>query len=159
MKPRVILAACASAFLLQFAVAEETTNMEPYAPADDGFVRMVFRLPPAEDESARRIEIIIGKMVSVDCNRATFGGNLERRVVEGWGYPYFIIEKVGPLMSTRMGCPPDYENSDEFVQVTGAGFLQRYNSKLPVVVYVPEGFEVRYRVWAAQPDIGRAAPG
>jgi ecotin len=31
----------------------------------------------------------------------------------------------------------------------GQGFLQRYDSELPVVTYVPEGFEVRYRIWTA----------
>jgi ecotin len=42
------------------------------------------------------------------------------------------------------------------VAVRGDGFLQRYNSKLPVVVYVPEGFQVRYRVWEAGAEIGSA---
>jgi ecotin len=30
--------------------------------------------------------------------------------------------------------------------------LIRYNSRLPVVVYVPEGVEVRYRIWRADPE-------
>jgi len=139
------------------AAADESTNMEPYPAARDGFDRMVFRVPPAEDESARKVEIIVGKTLPVDCNRTSFGGELERRVAEGWGYPYFVIEKIGGPMSTRMACPPEAEKSDEFVSVGGDGFLQRYNSKLPVVVYVPEGFEVRYRIWAAQEAIGRSA--
>ncbi len=40
--------------------------------------------------------------------------------------------------------------------VRGEGFLLRYNSKLPVVVYVPEGFEVRYRIWQAGEKVIRA---
>jgi ecotin len=28
----------------------------------------------------------------------------------------------------------------------------RYNSRLPLVVYVPEGVIVRYRVWSASPE-------
>jgi serine protease inhibitor ecotin len=28
----------------------------------------------------------------------------------------------------------------------------RYNSRLPVVVYAPEGAEVRYRIWSAPPE-------
>ena len=27
--------------------------------------------------------------------------------------------------------------------------LVRYNSRLPLVVYAPEGYEVRYRIWKA----------
>ena len=32
-----------------------------------------------------------------------------------------------------------------------AGMLIRYNSRLPIVVYAPEGVEIRYRVWKAEP--------
>jgi len=134
------------------------TDLQPYPVAQDGFTRMVFRVPAVDDESRRKIEIMAGKILSVDCNRTSFGGSLERRVAEGWGYPYFVLEKIGGPRSTMMACPPGHENSDEFVTVVSDGFLQRYNSKLPMVVYVPQGFEVRYRVWAVQDDIGRAGP-
>ena len=133
-------------------------DLLPYPTMQDGFVRMVFRVPAITDESNRKVEIIVGKTVFVDCNRTSFGGTLERRVVEGWGYPYFVLKKVGGPMSTMMACPPAYENTEEFVIVVGDGFLQRYNSNLPMVIYVPEGFELRYRIWAAQDDIGRAGP-
>ncbi len=132
------------------------TDLQPYPAAQNGLARMVFRVPAVDDESARKVEIIVGKFLSVDCNRTSFGGTLEQRVAKGWGFPYFVLEKIGGPMSTMMACPPGHENTDEFVTVSGDGFLQRYNSKLPVVVYVPEGFEVRYRIWAAQDDIGRA---
>jgi ecotin len=29
----------------------------------------------------------------------------------------------------------------------------RYNSRLPIMVYVPEGVEVRYRIWTAGAEI------
>jgi len=56
-----------------------------------------------------------------------------------------------------MACP-EGEKTDQFVQVRGDGFLQRYNHKLPVVVYVPEGYEVRYRIWSAGEDLQQAQP-
>ena len=34
--------------------------------------------------------------------------------------------------------------------VGGAPLKIRYNSRLPVVVYAPEGVEVRYRIWSAE---------
>ena len=55
-----------------------------------------------------------------------------------------------------MACPPNAPPRDTFVVVHGNGFLQSYNSRLPVVVYVPTGFEVRYRIWEARPEIGQA---
>lgn len=146
-------------FLLPLASAGEMSeHLEPYPAAEDGFERMVFRVPAAEDESALKVEIIVGKTLSVDCNRTSFSGFLETRVARGWGFQYFVLEEVHGPMSTRMACPPDTQHVDRFIQVTGDGFLQRYNSKLPMVVYVPEDYEVRYRIWAARDDVGRAAP-
>ena len=145
-------------FLLHVSAADEATDMQPYPAAENGFARMVFRVPPADDESARKVEIVVGKILSADCNRTSFSGVLDRRVAEGWGYPYYVLEKVGGPVSTMMACPPDTQNTDAFVSVNGDGFLRRYNSKLPFVVYVPEGYEVRYRIWAAQRDIGQAQP-
>ena len=55
-----------------------------------------------------------------------------------------------------MACPPGQEKTEAFVLVGGEGLLVRYNGKLPVVTYVPEGFEVRYRIWAAGEAVGRA---
>jgi ecotin len=156
MKTARSLLLLASALFLIVAGAEESTNMQPYPAARDGFERMVFRVPAADDEAARKVEIIVGKILSVDCNRTSFGGLLERRVAEGWGYPYFIIENISGPIATRMACPPGTENKDTFVTVNGDGFLQRYNGRLPIVVYVPKGFEVRYRIWVAQQDVGEA---
>jgi len=31
----------------------------------------------------------------------------------------------------------------------GDAAMQRYNSRLPIVVYVPQGVDVKYRVWQA----------
>jgi ecotin len=56
-----------------------------------------------------------------------------------------------------MACP---EGSQEvrFVQVRFDQPLLGYNSRLPIVVYAPEGFEVRYRIWQAGNNIGSATP-
>ena len=137
---------------------KEMEEMKPYPAAEEGLTRMVFRLPTVENEEDRKVEIVVGKTLEVDCNLTWFRGNLEKRVAEGWGYPYFVLEKVGAPSTTLMACPPGEEKTEAFVGVRGDGFLQRYNSKLPVVTYVPEGFEVRYRIWAVGDEIGRADP-
>ncbi len=158
MKAAISILLLISVHFLSVAAADESTNIKPYPIAAEGFERMVFRVPATADESARKIEIIVGKTLSIDCNQTSFAGVLERRVVEGWGYPYFIIEKISGPMSTRMACPPDTENVATFISVNTSNFLQRYNSKLPIVVYVPKGFEVHYRIWAAQESIEKAVP-
>ena len=134
----------------------DRSDMEPYPAADEGFERLVFRVPAVENETDRKVEIIVGKTLSVDCNLTWYGGTLDKRVAEGWGYSYFVLQKASGPASTMMACPPGEEKTEVFVTVRGDGFLQRYNSKLPTVVYVPQGFEVRYRIWEAGKEIGRA---
>jgi ecotin len=41
---------------------------------------------------------------------------------------------------------------NRFITLGGEPYLIRYNSRLPVVVYAPEGVEVRYRLWSAEPE-------
>jgi ecotin len=48
---------------------------------------------------------------------------------------------------------------DRFVALEGSPYIIRYNSSLPTVVYVPEGMEVRYRVWRAEPEERVMKPG
>jgi ecotin len=133
-------------------------DLKPYPAPEAGFERWVFRIPTMVQESDRKVEVIVGKTLSVDCNRTWFGGDLEQRTAKGWGYSFYVLEKVGGPATTLMVCPPGQERTDAFVAVQGQGFLQRYNSKLPMVVYVPEGFQVRYRIWSAAPDISMAQP-
>lgn len=133
-----------------------TQDLKPYPPAADGYVRMVFRLPALENEADHMVEIIVGRSLSVDCNRIWFAGNLDQHIAQGWGYPYWSLEKVAGPASTTMACPPGEPRTDAFIQVRGEGFMQRYNSKLPVVTYVPQGFSVHYRIWTAAETTGKA---
>ena len=89
-----------------------------------------------------------------DCKEASCA-HFEAHHLEGWGYSYYRLEKVGGPMSTLMACP-DGKKTEAFVPVVGEGFMLGYNSKLPVVVYVPEGIEVRYRIWSASEDVQKA---
>jgi len=153
MRHLVLLVVLASLLPRAATAAQGADDLKPYPTAQEGSVRTVFRVPALENEADRKVEILIGKTVLVDCNRTWFGGNLEKRVVQGWGYPYFVLEEVGPPTSTMMACPPEEEKTEAFVPVRGEGFLLRYNSKLPVVTHVPEGFEVHYRIWTAGDEV------
>jgi ecotin len=154
-----------SKFLVSVVLVALTANasagghkdeLEPYPAAEPGFVRMVFNLPEVANESDRKVEIMVGKTMMVDCNRHGFGGDLEQGVAQGWGYSYFVLADVQGPMSTMMACPPEEEKIESFVRVQGEGYIQAYNSKLPMVIYVPEGFSVRYRIWEAREAIGNA---
>jgi ecotin len=136
-----------------FAASED---MKPFPPAQDGYKRIVIRLTPLADEDENKLELIIGKKMKVDCNRHWFGGQLTEEVAEGWGFPYFVLKSVSGPASTLMACPPDKKDQETFVQVQSDQGLFRYNSKLPVVVYVPVDFDVHYRIWTANEQSGVA---
>ncbi|MEN5038402.1 serine protease inhibitor ecotin [Pseudomonas sp. TWI929] len=137
------------------ASAASLKDVAPYPEAEKGFTRQVIHLPAQADESAYQLEIIAGKTLPVDCNRQRLGGSLEQLTLEGWGYNYYRLEKVSGPVSTLMACP-DGKKTNAFVPVVGDGFMLRYNSKLPVVVYAPKDVEVRYRVWSASQDVQKA---
>ncbi len=136
-------------------MAANLKDVAPYPEAEKGFTRQVIHLPAQADESAYKLEVLAGKTLQVDCNHQRLGGSLEEHTLQGWGYSYYRLEKISGPASTLMACP-DGKKTEAFVPVIGEGFLLRYNSKLPVVLYVPDGVEVRYRVWSASDDVQKA---
>lgn len=130
-------------------------KVAPYPKAESGFTRQVIHLAPQTREDDFKVEILAGKTLTVDCNHQRLGGVLEEKNLEGWGYPFYRLEKVIGPMSTLMACP-DGKSKQDFVPVVGDGFLLRYNSKLPIVLYVPKDVEVRYRVWSASSKVEKA---
>ena len=99
------------------------------------------------------MELIAGKTVRVDAgNRYFFGGRIEEETIEGWGYTRYLIRELGPMAGTLMAIDPDAPKVDRFITLGGEPYFVRYNSRLPIVVYAPEGVELRYRVWRAEPE-------
>jgi len=144
------------ASLSTLAHAGKLEDVAPYPKAEAGFTRQVIHLPKQEQEDNFQVEILAGKTLEVDCNRQRLGGVLDEKNLEGWGYPFYRLEKVIGPMSTMMACPPGSQKKRAFVPVVGDGFMLRYNSKLPVVVYAPSDVEVRYRIWSASDKLGTA---
>lgn len=132
---------------------DENSHWEKaYPAAGAGVTRHVLHLPALAVESAAKVELIIGKTVETDgVNRVSFGGKIEAESINGWGYTRYNAT-AGPMVGTLMAPPPGAPKVKQFVTLGGEPYLIRYNSKLPVVVYVPDGFEVRYRIWKAEPD-------
>ena len=133
--------------------ASAADDMKAFPPAEKGMVRYVLQLPKQAEESAFKVELLVGKTVRVDAgNRYFFGGKIESEVIQGWGYTRYLLRQLGPMAGTLMAVDPDAPKVDRFVAVGGEPYLIRYNSRLPIVVYVPEGVEVRYRIWSAAPE-------
>ena len=54
------------------------------------------------------------------------------------------------VMSTRKVCPPDEPMRESFLVFGSKPYLVPYNASFPIVVDVPGGLEVRWRLWKAE---------
>jgi len=135
-------------FTVSGVLAED--NLKAFPSAGEGMVRHVLQLPKQTDESDYRVELIVGKTVEVDAqNRYFFVGRIEAETIKGWGFTRYIVKKLGPMGGTLMAIDPSIPKVERFITLGGEPYLIRYNSRLPIVVYVPEGVDVRYRIWSA----------
>ena len=147
-------------FLAAVATAFAADNLQAFPPAEPGMTRHVINLPQQADEAALKVELIIGKTVKIDAhNRYFFGGTLETENIPGWGFDRYILRNLGPMAGTLMAVDPNAPLVERFITLGGEPRLLRYNSRLPLVVYVPAGVEVRYRIWRAGPDALPAPQG
>jgi len=115
--------------------------------------------PPSRDPGLSsspedwRVQLIPGRTIEVDCNRFSFGGRLRSQAVPGSDLRIVRISEVTPVASTRMACPPGEPTRRQFVPARAPELdALRYNPRLPLVIYVPAGSEVRYRVFSAGPE-------
>jgi ecotin len=135
-------------------------NMKAFPPPDQGQIRYVIHLAEQDDESNYRVELIVGQTVEIDeINQYLFGGRISKESVVGWGYTRYVVGELGPMAGTLMAVDPNAQKVKRFIRLGGEPYLIRHNSRLPVVVYVPEGVEVRYRIWRADPETETANEG
>ncbi|MCP1995035.1 ecotin family protein [Flavobacterium sp. HSC-61S13] len=126
--------------------AQEKSKTEMFPKAKEGFKQVVINLPKIKkEENNYKIELFVGKIASTDsCNSYSLIGELTDHNLEGWGYTYYNFDSEGRILKTLMMCPDDTK-VNTFVHDQGT--FMRYNSNLPIVVYVADGLEVRYKVW------------
>ncbi|PID99794.1 MAG: ecotin [Thiothrix nivea] len=120
----------------------------PYPKPKQGHRRHAIYLPPLPNEDNAKVELIIGKVLQIGCNHNFFSAELREHDLQGWGYPYYVVQGVDQPASTLMACP-DSQKHNQFVPANLNIDLIRYNSRLPVVVYAPADIQVKYRIWKA----------
>ena|SRR5208283_1276521 len=149
-----VWAAAVLLFLFAIPAGQEADNMEAFPPAMEGMVRYVLQLPKQADESAFKVELMVGKTVQVDeRNRYFFVGEIEEETIQDWGFTRYKVGNLGPMAGTLMGADPNPPKVARFITLGSDPYIIRYNSQLPTVVYVPDDVEVRYRIWTAGTEI------
>jgi ecotin len=161
MRQQLAMLTVLFAMLFASAVTEaDHEYLKVFPPAEDGMVRYVIQLPHKErgEEDDFRVEIFAGKvMLSDGVNLSYFEGEIETKPLEGWGFNYYEVAEFGSVVSTLVGVPPGTPMVEEFVSMPSMTIP--YNSRIPLVVYVPDGGEVRYRIWKASETTEKAKTG
>ena len=118
-----------------------------YPVAKEGESRHHFIPPVRPDEDACKIEISASKVMEADsANMQRIAGAFEEVNIEGWGFSYYrLTADESRTISTLVGGGHPVKKSVP----AGQNLLVRYNSKLPVVVIAPAGYDIQYRVWSA----------
>jgi ecotin len=130
--------------------AEDHKYLKAFPAASEGMTRFVLELPHKErdDEGEFLVELIVGKTIETDgVNKYFIGGTISAEPLKGWGFTYYEVKKLGPVGSTRIGVPSGTPTVTKFV--SGPKKMIPYNSRVPIVIYVPEGAEVQYRTFKA----------
>lgn len=126
--------------------ALEALKAFPQAKANEK--QVYIQVPEMNNEENYKIEVFIGKNEMVDCNHYFMMGNIKEINLEGWGYTYFKVESNGQKGGTLMGCMDD-SKVEKFITLEPKIF--GYNSRLPLVFYIPNDFIVKYKVYSAGP--------
>ena len=139
------------------AMGQDHKYLKAFPPAADGMVRYAIMLPHKErgEENDFRVELIVGKEMLTDgVNQVRLGGKIEAKPLKGWGFTYYEVGEFGPAASTLIGVPPGTPKAKKFVTIPSMQI--RYNSRIPLIVYVPDDGEVRYRIWKASDTTEKA---
>ncbi len=138
-----------STFPLLHPLAQNSKkNLQIWPKAEKGYQRFIIQLSTLANEDAARIELIPQKKILVDCNTILIHGNMQSKTIQGWGYNYYRLDSISLPASTLMACPNQTKQNKLISISTNLPFI-KYNSKLPIVIYVPKDINLSYRVWSA----------
>jgi ecotin len=131
-----------------FGQNEALEALKAFPVAKSNEKQVYIQVPEMNQEENYKIEVFIGKNEMVDCNHYFMIGEVKEINLEGWGYTYYKVESNGQKGGTLMGCMDDTK-VEKFITIEPKTF--GYNSRLPLVFYVPNDFIVKYKIYSAGP--------
>jgi len=128
-------------------------DLKMFPKANEGYLRYVINLPSIQKEQAHKVELLAGYEMEVDCNHYSLGGQFTEKILDGWGYPYFKFNSDELVSSTLMGCG-NQKKEVKFVKAPSK--FTYYSSRLPIVIYAPKNYEIKYAIWQKDEKIYNA---
>jgi ecotin len=132
-----------NAFAQKKAKKFEKLQIEMFPKAKEGYKQVYIQLPIAKNESDLKVEFFAGIEKMLDCNKHFLIGKVDNQDLKGWGYSYYEVESKGETGGTLMACL-DPKLTKKFISLQPE--TVRYNSKLPLVFYIPKDMEIQYRI-------------
>ena len=135
-------------------------QLKAFPAPKEGMERHVIVLPHKDrgEEDDFKVELVAGKTMLTDgVNLVRLAATLKPQPLKGWGYTYYEVTGRDVPMSTLMAAPEGAKKVEQFV--SGVPLMIRYNSRLPIVIYAPKGYEIRYRIWTAPKTMEKAKKG
>jgi len=142
------------------ANAGEQSPLHAFPDATTGMQRVVIMLDEKTAEQAQgfMVQLLAGKEMLTDgVNKIRLGSKITPQPLKGWGYTYYEVDNASATLNTMMAVPEGSTKVSRFV--TTAPLNIRYNSRLPIVIYAPLDYQIRYRIWEAPSTYETANPG
>lgn len=105
--------------------------------------RVMIQLPQFSSRDMK-VELILSKFLpEADCNGKVLVGEITPATIEG--YDYYDVKSEGKYQSTTIHCPDTKPQT-----IYGNSTVVDADSYRPLVLYVPAGIEVEYRILKAE---------
>lgn len=131
------------------SLKSSSMDISMFPKAKENQLRHLIEMPTLQNEQEHKVEVFVTKEMKVDCNTHWLQGELKEKNVEGWGYNFYVFETNGEVLSTLMACPDSTLTKKDILSQSK---MLPYNSKLPIVVYTPKGYKVKYKIWSVSSD-------
>ncbi|MFC4685383.1 ecotin family protein [Epilithonimonas pallida] len=125
-------------------------NTDIFPKAEKNQKKVVIDVPYSPTDANKKIEIFVGKDMETDkCNQYSLSGSFVKKDLKGWGYDYLVFNSNGNAVSTMKAC---LEPGKKVQFVYAQGYLTDYNGRMPIVIYIPEDFSVKYKIYKADSE-------
>lgn len=127
---------------------------EPPSPRE-GERRCLFVLDPLEhyvESKDRMVELLPGRVETVDgVNTYYINGCTTEEKFPGLDYTCYRVD-LRDTYRSRCAVPPEATPEEKFISQRHRKLIP-YNSRKPVVVYLPEDAQLHYRIWTGGQEV------